>query len=92
MTKKELLSGLTQEQIAKARECKSEAELLDLAHKEGVKLTDEQLASISGGCGVDLAKVECPSCGAKNFDYTDGKSDLGYRFTCRECGFVWERY
>ena len=48
----ELLKGLTEEQIASARECKSEEELLELARKEGVKLSDEQLAFVSGGgCG-----------------------------------------
>ena len=48
----ELLKGLTEEQIAKAKECKSEEELLELARKEGVKLSDEQLAFVSGGgCG-----------------------------------------
>ena len=47
-----LLTGLTEEQIASARECKSEEELLELARKEGVKLSDEQLAFVSGGgCG-----------------------------------------
>ena len=44
-----LLTGLTEEQIASARECKSEEELLELARKEGVKLSDEQLAFVSGG-------------------------------------------
>lgn len=92
MTRKELLKGLTEEQIEEARNCKSQDELIALARKNGVKLTDEQLAYVSGGCGVDLNKVECPQCGARNFDYTDGKSELGYRFTCRECGYVWERY
>ena len=89
MTKEELLKGLTAEQIAKVRDCKSEEELLELAHQEGVKLTDEQLASVSGGCGVDLEKVECPVCHAKNFRTEDGPSDIGYNFICLECGHSW---
>ena len=47
--KKDLLKGLTEEQIAKVRACKNSEELLALAKAEGVELTDEQLAAISGG-------------------------------------------
>ena len=47
--KKELLKGLTEEQIAKVKACKSHEELLKLAKAEGVELTDEQLTAISGG-------------------------------------------
>ena len=45
----ELLKGLTEEQIAKARACKNQEELLALAREEGIELTDEQLAAVSGG-------------------------------------------
>ena len=45
----ELLKGLTEEQIAKVRACKNQEELLALAREEGVELTDEQLAAVSGG-------------------------------------------
>ena len=47
--KKELLKGLTEEQIAKIRECKSQEELLKLAQEEGIELTDDQLEVVSGG-------------------------------------------
>jgi bacteriocin-like protein len=47
--KKELLKGLTEEQIAKVKECKNQEELLKLAKAEGIELNDEQLAAISGG-------------------------------------------
>lgn len=47
--KKELLKGLSEEQIAKVKVCKSSDELLELAKAEGVELTSEQLAAISGG-------------------------------------------
>ena len=59
--KEELLKGLTEEQIAKLKECKSQEEMLQLAKTEGVELTDDQLAAVSGGgCG----KVyRCPKCG-----------------------------
>ena len=47
--KKELLKGLTKEQIAKVKDCKNHDELLSLAKEEGIELTDEQLQVVSGG-------------------------------------------
>ena len=51
--KQELLKGLTEEQISKVKACKSQAEILELAKKEGVQLTDEQLEAVSGGGCID---------------------------------------
>ena len=48
--KKELLKGLTEEQIAKVREFDDISDLIQLAKDEGVELTEEQLNAISGGC------------------------------------------
>ena len=60
--KKELLKGLTEEQIAKAKACKSQEELLKLAKAEGVELTSEQIEAVSGGgC---LSSMKCPNCGS----------------------------
>ena len=47
--KEELLKGLTEEQIAKIKECKNQEELLKLAKEEGIELSDEQLAAVNGG-------------------------------------------
>ena len=47
--KQELLKGLTEEQIAKVKACDNNADLLQLAKDEGVELTREQLAAVSGG-------------------------------------------
>ena len=47
--KKELLKGLTEEQIAKVKACKNSDELLAMAKAEGIELTDEQLDTVSGG-------------------------------------------
>ncbi|MBQ7243635.1 MAG: hypothetical protein IJS52_05470 [Bacilli bacterium] len=47
--KKELLKGLTNEQIARAQACRSSDELLALAHEEGIELNEEQLAAVHGG-------------------------------------------
>ena len=49
--RKDLLKGLTEEQIAKVKQCKNHEELLTLAKQEGIELTDEQLEAINGGCG-----------------------------------------
>lgn len=46
--RKELLKGLTKEQIKKARECDVK-DLIQLAKDEGVELSEEQLDAIAGG-------------------------------------------
>ena len=47
--KKELLEGLTPEQIAKVKACDNVDDLLQLAKDEDVKLSEEQLDAINGG-------------------------------------------
>jgi hypothetical protein len=86
--KKELLKGLTEEQIAKVKECKTQEELLKLAKDEGVELTNEQLTAISGGgC---LSSIKCPYCGSKDY-----KKLARYQFSgsdtlqCNQCGREW---
>ena len=58
VVKKELLTGLTPEQIEKVKACKGQEELLKLAKKEGIELTSEQLEAVSGGCSTDEKKDE----------------------------------
>ena len=53
--RKELLKGLTEEQIAKVREFDDVSDLIQLAKDEGVELTEEQLNAINGG-GCDNTK------------------------------------
>ena len=92
--KQELLKGLTEEQIAKVKACKNSDELLALAKAEGVELTDEQLAAISGGgvcsaasnVGDFLNPFDCPECGSNNIKAVEGKGNL---FACQSCGFRW---
>lgn len=89
---KELLKGLSQEEIAKVKACKNGDELLALAKAEGVELTDEQLNAISGGgvCSVvsdigdKLNPSDCPKCGCN-----DKKVD-GNTYTCKKCGYKWK--
>ncbi len=55
--KKELLKGLTEEQIKKVKDCDDVHDLLQLAKDEGVELNEEQLNAISGGaCSGDTDK------------------------------------
>ena len=62
LMKRQLLKGLSEEQIAKVKQCKNNEELLALAKEEGIELTDEQLEAVSGGCGTYT--VKCPKCGS----------------------------
>ena len=92
--KKELLKGLTEEQIAKVKSCKNHEELLTLAKAEGIELTDEQLAAISGGGACSVASdfidwcnpFDCPECGSNKVEAVKGKGNL---FQCQSCGFKW---
>ena len=78
---KELLKGLTEEQIDKIKECKSKEELLALAKEEGVELTEEQLSAVNGGCGTYT--VKCPKCGSNRIvEDCIGKKD----YCCTDCG------
>ena len=89
--KQELLKGLTDEQIAKVKACKNSDELLALAKEEGIELTDEQLAAVSGGgvCSVvsdigdKINPTDCPKCGA------NGPKKDGDKRVCKKCGHVW---
>ena len=68
--RKELLEGLSEEQLAKVKECKNHDELLAYAKSEGLELNDEQLAIVYGGCGTttqeeyDTWGIDCQNCGA----------------------------
>ena len=81
--KEELLKGLTEEQIEKAKACKSSDEILQLAKAEGIELTDEQLEAVSGGCGtVKLSDWRCPECREKAIHWLGGND-----YKCTACGF-----
>ena len=63
--KKDLLKGLTEEQITKVKACKNQEELLALAKQEGIELTDEQLEAVNGGICTSTPDFTCPKCGSK---------------------------
>lgn len=88
--KKELLKGLTEEQIAKVQACKDREELLTLAKSEGIELTDEQLEAVNGGaCSNTDNCSPCPSCGSTNVKckYSGNKVSI---FKCKDCGREFE--
>ena len=86
--KQDLLKGLTDEQIAKAKECKSQEELLKLAKAEGVELTSEQIEAVNGGgC---LSTMECPSCGSTDYKKLPTYQISGCStYKCNKCGHEW---
>lgn len=79
---KELLKGLTDEQIAKIKECKNQEEILELAKKEGIELNEEQLEAVNGG-GCMTYTVKCPKCGS-NYIVENGS---GKDYHCNNCGY-----
>lgn len=81
--KKDLFEGLTEEQLAKIRECKNTEEILKVASEEGIELNDEQLEAVSGGCATQ--EVDCPICGGKGKYYTDPYFGRG-ACVCPKCG------
>ena len=96
--KQELLKGLTEEQIAKVKACKSQEEILAFAKEEGIELTEEQLESVSGGCTEDISgnkgfSVTCPGC--KRYRWCHWlKKDGEYQYMeCPDCGTkFWVKY
>ena len=92
MSKEELLKGLSKEQLEKARECKTNEELLELAKEEGVELTDEQLAAVSGGAICEQKPAVCPMCGSTNIKAEDSPtSDHNEDCECLDCGWFFKR-
>lgn len=89
--KKDLLKDLTEEQISKVKNCKNQDELLELAKNEGVELSDEQLAAISGGfCSSSDFRWKCPNCGSSDTEvlerYDQGTPHEYVRVHCKKCG------
>jgi bacteriocin-like protein len=80
---------LTPEQIEKAKSVSSPDELLALAKEEGIELTNEDLAQVSGGksWGGNGGVRKCPKCGKDDFTlaYTDQGEDY---YRCDNCGTI----
>ncbi len=86
--RKELLKGLSEEQIKKVEACKNSEEILSLAKAEGVELTNEQLEAVSGG-GCIISTAKCDKCGSKNVKRI--RSIERGKYECEECGNVFHR-
>ena len=89
--RKELLEGLTEDQIEKVRACTDHRDLLQLAKDEGVELNDEQLEAVSGGICTSTPNFTCPNCGSKKIKtkYNENSIAEWWNNTCEECGKVW---
>ena len=90
--RKELLKGLTEEQIKKVEACKNSEEILALAKTEGVQLSDEQLEAVSGGSCSSTNK--CPECGSKNLRQISKNVNgdpTAKMYKCCDCGREFRR-
>ena len=95
--KKELLKGLTEEQIIKIIACNNQEEMIAYAKEQGIELTDEQLAVVSGGGCTSTAEtptpdattVKCPNCGSSNVHpggtWSNTQGESGQRLVCLSC-------
>lgn len=89
--KKELLKGLSEEQITKIKACKSQDELLAMAKEEGIELSEEQLSAVSGGGCFSTNK--CPKCGSDEYHKFEVQEKIDKRvfYKCDKCGEMWRR-
>ena len=87
--RKELLNGLTEEQIRKVKECNDPRDLLQLAKDEGVELNEEQLNAVNGGCnGAPGVGLKCPKCDHAQVTLENIDGDVKY-LKCDNCGYRW---
>ena len=88
--RKELLKGLSEEQIKKVEACKNSDEILALAKAEGVQLSEEQLAAVSGGACLECT-IKCIKCGSDNLsdEYKEINHTEYRKFKCNNCGHRW---
>ena len=87
--KEELLKGLTEEQIAKLKACKNQEEILAAAKEEGIELSEDQLAAVSGGGCGDI--YYCPKCDSWVTDiYTYTNNPNVHYGKCDKCGYEFE--
>ena len=86
-----LLKGLNEEQIKKAKACKDQNELLALAKEEGITLSDEQLEAVSGGFCSETTEP-CPKCGSTSIKKEHRGNDVHMHtvFICKKCGNEWD--
>ena len=72
--------------------CKTPDEILALAKRKGYKLSDEELAMVSGGWGAKDLLPQCPSCGSYEVAMSTIFGSPGAtRCSCSKCGYEWTR-
>lgn len=83
------LSNLSDSFKEKAVACETAEAFIKLAASEGIELTDEQVAAISGGALWDewLGHAVCKSCGSPSVHSTYAGGAAIH--TCAACGFIW---
>ncbi len=91
---KDLLKGLTEEQIKKVEACKNAEEMLALAKAEGFELSDEQLEAVSGGfcSGGESISKNCPECNSgwtNCIEQYEKDGEKWYKCRCRRCGHTY---
>ena len=91
--REELLKGLSEEQIAKVKACKTQEEMLALAKQEGIELTDEQLEVVNGG-GCFGTTPPCPFCHASKDHVVRTKEpgvwSANFVWGCNVCDRTWK--
>lgn len=88
--KGELIQGLTEEQIAKAKACKNQEELLAVTKQEGIELNEEQLEAVNGGGCTSKPKKKCPKYGSKRAGWQKYPF-MGCDCECDYCGYKWTK-
>ena len=89
--KKELLKGLSNEQIAKIKKCKNTDEILALAKSEGTELTEEQLVAVSGGGCFSAEIPPCPQCNSKEHVSIKDQGEIWTEYECSACKITWTK-
>jgi len=75
-----------------AKACETPEEMLALAKRKGYKLSDADLAAVSGGWGVKNALPQCPSCHSYEVSMSTIFASPGAtRCACSKCGYTWTR-
>ena len=82
------IKDLTPEQIEKAKGMSLE-EIHELAAKEGLPISDEELEQVAGGWECTKGRGPCPKGGEHEWEQTDSidhGTRIAYIETCKKCG------
>lgn len=83
---------LTPEQRAKVDVCKSPEEVLALANAEGIELTDDELAEVSGGSWSPKDGLpRCKACGSYAIHIFPLPGTGCASCVCHDCGHQWTK-